>query len=396
MDNQNFSDDFLRKSILFALYDSKIVSGGIDYQKLAERVHRAYIFKDLTSKQKSRLSAKIREELVALFTEKVIDFNFVRVNDNFVITKYSLRPDAVDNVRYEYQTAAFNAFDGLTDDQKTTFIRLFSDDKYLGQLDRDKTEKYADYFEAFYKANLIYPYKACIQNGNAVKYKWSLTGLGWNAMSHLFKNTSEVFKARAENLNETYFERYVMFGLYECAINNKLCDIRLLCGILNSKVLFYNCKSDTLLEYVNKTLKSLVAKKQADYDIVENTKDNSMKVVYKLTPEGMKTVAPVYEKTVQNKTERLNYAQIDLLSQIQEKEQNEFLPFFKEDMNAQEIEDIKYLLNLGLVRQCHNYWDRDAYRFVREKNWRLSFEGSYALNYLDNNLQDSFQSQQRL
>ncbi len=380
MNIQDLSDDFLRKQILFALYDSKGSDGGIDFKSIAKRVYKAYAFKDMSKKQRSKVSAKIRKNLINLFVEGVITYNFIKVKNDFV-AMYKLSPQMVDQVRLDYQLEIFNALESLTKEQRIIFIKYFSKNNF-NKLDLDAMEKYADVFEVLYKANLIYPKKVGVPNGEAEQFKWKITGLGWYALNYLFKNTNDVFEARMGNLNDTYFERGVLFCLYECFTHDKQCDSRFLHDVLSNKYLFYCCKLDLLTDYVNKTLKTLIAKKQVEYDIVEDKKNNCMKVVYRLTPQGIKDVAPVYSETIKNKAERLSDRQQKLMLKIQEKQQNRSSVLNKSEVSAQDLIEINSLLKAGLIKQYRSFFNKENSQYEISKNWRTSFEGDDVLKYL--------------
>ena len=379
---KNPSDEKLKQYILFTLVENSWgKKKGVFFNYLTAKIIKKYDFRDFTSQEQKIVYQRIKLILNSLVAENIVEFGLQKTNNDFKIL-YTLSPEWEYKLKSAYSATLVNDLNELTKEQKITLIKLFKQRKvvYLDELETLSIPNYEKTMRALYYAGLIEFHKHSKDKNQKTinRNNWRITSKGKKALIRLNAKTGLVFEANTENLNETYFERCVLFSLYEYNTLGVRSDFRRICNNAHNKYLLYYAKGDLLEQSMKRVFRNLINIGQITYDLVPDDKNGEMQIVYKLTPQTKEKVAKIYSQTVKNKTKRLTNEQKELLEKISVK-YNTNTPLFINEMEQQNNSIAKTLLKMGLVSKRKT----DANQQKQEKFYRTTIEGNNVLKLLD-------------
>ena len=391
---KNPSDDKLKKYILFTLVESSWgKKKGLFFKGLTAKIIKKYDFRDFTPQERKEVYQRIKLILNSLVAENIVEFGLQKTNNDFKIL-YTLSPEWENKFKFAYNTSLFNDLNELTKEQKLTLIKLFKQRKvvYLDELETLSIPNYEKTMQALYYAGLIEFHRHSRNKDQKTikRNNWRITNKGKKALLRLKQNTGLVFEANIENLNETYFERCVLFILYEYNTLGVMSDFRRICDNAHSKYLLYYAKGDLLEQSMKRVFRNLINNGQITYDLIPDDKSGEMQIVYKLTPQTKEKITKIYSQTIENKTKRLTNEQKELLEKISAK-YNTDDPLFINKIQLQERSLAKSLLKMGLVNKYKSHADVNQQK--QETFYRTTIEGNNVLKLLYEQNQNKIQQQ---
>ena len=256
---RNPSDEKLRQYILFALVESSWgEKKGLFFNSLTAKIIKKYDFRDFTSQERKEVYQRIKLILNSLVAENIVEFG-IQINKNDFKILYTLSPEWENKLKSDYTSLLVKDLNELTKEQKITLIKLFKQKKvvYLDELETLSIPNYVKTMQALYYAGLIEFHRHSKDKNQKTirRNNWKITSKGKKALIRLNTKTGLVFEANIENLNETYFERCVLFSLFEYNMLGVSSDFRRICDNAHSKYLLYYAKDGLLEQLMRKTLK---------------------------------------------------------------------------------------------------------------------------------------------
>ena len=389
---RNPSDEKLRQYILFALVESSWgEKKGLFFNSLTAKIIKKYDFRDFTSQERKEVYQRIKLILNSLVAENIVEFG-IQINKNDFKILYTLSPEWENKIKSDYTSLLVKDLNELTKEQKITLIKLFKQKKvvYLDELETLSIPNYVKTMQALYYAGLIEFHRHSKDKNQKTirRNNWKITSKGKKALIRLNTKTGLVFEANIENLNETYFERCVLFSLYEYNMLGVSSDFRRICDNAHSKYLLYYAKDGLLEQLMRKTLGNLIHNGKVVYDFIQDSESGETKVIYRLTLQAQKKVSEVYNQTIENKARKLTNEQKELLEKISVKYKAN-APLLINEMELQDHSIAKSLLKMGLISKR-----KIAANQQKQGNfYRNSVEGNNILKFLDEQNKNQIQQQ---
>ena len=360
---RNPSDEKLRQYILFALVESSWgEKKGLFFNSLTAKIIKKYDFRDFTSQERKEVYQRIKLILNSLVAENIVEFG-IQINKNDFKILYTLSPE-------------------WENKQKKVV--------YLDELETLSIPNYVKTMQALYYAGLIEFHRHSKDKNQKTirRNNWKITSKGKKALIRLNTKTGLVFEANIENLNETYFERCVLFSLFEYNMLGVSSDFRRICDNAHSKYLLYYAKDGLLEQLMRKTLGNLIHNGKVTYDFIQDSESGETKVIYRLTLQAQKKVSEVYNQTIENKARKLTNEQKELLEKISVKYKAN-APLLINEMELQDHSIAKSLLKMGLISKR-----KIAANQQKQGNfYRNSVEGNNILKFLDEQNKNQIQQQ---